>query len=85
MQSRVNSASKGFLAHADCDELLPGWPASTAPCRVFITHGEEEAAQQALRDALKQARGWPSAIPEYGDASSFDWKIVRGKRKRLFL
>ncbi len=67
VQARVTRI-EGFSAHADRDELLE-WLGGVqqAPRRVFITHGEEDAAR-AFAAALKQARGWPAAIPEYGDA-----------------
>ncbi len=62
------SRIEGFSAHADREELLE-WLAGVqqAPRRVFITHGEEDAAR-SFAAALKKARGWPTAIPEYGDA-----------------
>ncbi|HEU4364312.1 MAG TPA: MBL fold metallo-hydrolase [Candidatus Krumholzibacteria bacterium] len=52
-------------AHADYVELID-WLKSikTAPKRVFITHGEAEAAD-AFRSHLDEAFGWDAEIPEY--------------------
>ncbi|MCA1810106.1 MAG: MBL fold metallo-hydrolase, partial [Lentisphaerae bacterium] len=55
-------------AHADRDEMLE-WLADVKqdPRRVFITHGEQDAAQ-AFADTLKETRGWETVIPDFGDA-----------------
>ncbi len=57
----------GFSAHADRSELLEWLSTITQePYRVFINHGEEDAAR-AFADTLQQVRGWSTTIPEYLD------------------
>lgn len=55
-------------AHADYVEIL-NWLAhlKKAPRRVFITHGEKEAAQ-ALKTKIEQKFNWDCVIPSYMDA-----------------
>jgi metallo-beta-lactamase family protein len=55
----------GFSAHADRDELLR-WLSGlkAAPRRVFITHGEAEAAE-SFAGYLSQKTGWKTLIPHY--------------------
>lgn len=55
----------GMSAHADREGLL-AWAAGLprAPKRVFITHGEPEAAD-AFRLALAEQSGWDVEVPEY--------------------
>ena len=52
-------------AHADADETLD-WlrSAPRPPRRVFITHGEPDAAD-ALRVRIQRELGWPAHVPEY--------------------
>jgi metallo-beta-lactamase family protein len=52
-------------AHADADEIL-AWlgTAPRAPRKVFITHGEPEAAD-ALRVQVERKLGWPAHVPDY--------------------
>ncbi len=56
---------RGFSAHADRDELL-AWVTSlkTPPRRVFVNHGEEEAAT-ALKNFLCERTGWEVEAPAY--------------------
>jgi metallo-beta-lactamase family protein len=57
----------GFSAHADWKEVvrwLEDMPA--APRRVFITHGEPDAAQ-AMAGHLRERFGWQIEVPQYGD------------------
>ncbi|HEX7530610.1 MAG TPA: MBL fold metallo-hydrolase [Pyrinomonadaceae bacterium] len=57
----------GFSAHADWKEVvrwLEGMPA--APRRVFITHGEPDAAQ-AMAGHLRDRFGWQIEVPQYGE------------------
>ena len=57
----------GFSAHADWKEVirwLEGMPA--APQRVFVTHGEPEAAQ-AMAGHLRERFGWQIEVPQYGE------------------
>jgi metallo-beta-lactamase family protein len=52
-------------AHADSDELLAWLRASPRqPRRVFVTHGEPDAAD-ALRARIERELGWPAHVPEY--------------------
>ncbi len=56
----------GFSAHADRDELF-SWISGLkkAPRRVFVTHGEAQAAQ-SFGQFLHEKTGWEIAVPEYG-------------------
>jgi metallo-beta-lactamase family protein len=55
----------GFSAHADRNELLQ-WITSLkkAPRKVFITHGEPDAAN-AFKKLLEEKTGWPCTVPQY--------------------
>ncbi len=58
----------GFSAHADRDELtrwLSGM--QRPPQRVFVTHGEPEAAQ-AFAGHVAKHFGWPTSVPGYGES-----------------
>ena len=61
--AQLSSAS----AHADADELL-AWLRSSPrpPRRVFVTHGESDAAD-ALRVRIERELGWPAHAPDYGE------------------
>jgi metallo-beta-lactamase family protein len=52
-------------AHADSNEIL-AWLRSSpkAPKKVFVTHGEPDAAD-ALRARIEHELGWPAHFPEY--------------------
>ncbi len=52
-------------AHADYEEIL-AWLAhfNHHPRKVFITHGEPDAAQ-ALKEKIEEKYGWPCVIPDY--------------------
>jgi metallo-beta-lactamase family protein len=57
----------GFSAHADWKEAirwLEGMP--SAPRRVFITHGEPDAAQ-AMAGHIRDRFGWQIEVPQYGE------------------
>ena len=64
VRARIEKIS-GFSAHADLDELLR-WISSLekAPRRVFVTHGEEKAAE-SFRDFLSKETGWNCMVPNY--------------------
>ena len=64
LRARIEKIS-GFSAHADRDELLR-WITmlKKAPRRVFITHGELEAAS-AFKKFLTEKTGWNCTVPEY--------------------
>jgi metallo-beta-lactamase family protein len=57
----------GLSAHADYEEIL-AWLATVPakPRRVFITHGEPQAAD-ALRVRIRERFGWECAIPKLGE------------------
>jgi metallo-beta-lactamase family protein len=52
-------------AHADAEEIL-AWlrTAPQPPRKVFVTHGEPDAAD-ALRARIEHELGWPAHFPEY--------------------
>jgi metallo-beta-lactamase family protein len=57
----------GFSAHADWKEVvrwLEGMPAP--PKRVFVTHGEVEAAG-AMANHIRERFGWQVEVPQYGE------------------
>jgi len=64
LKARVEKIS-GFSAHADKEELVR-WISSlkTPPRKVFITHGEEKAAE-AFKEFLSEKTGWSCFVPEY--------------------
>lgn len=53
-------------AHADADQLM-AWlrQLPRAPHRVFVTHGDPEAAD-ALRGRIEHQLGWRALVPEHG-------------------
>jgi metallo-beta-lactamase family protein len=65
VRARVRRIS-GFSAHADRGEL-ERWlaPQREPPRRLFVTHGEPEAAE-ALAATLR-SRGWQIQIPDYAE------------------
>ena len=62
----------GFSAHADRNELAD-WITSLKrpPRRVFITHGDREAAR-AFGDLLHERTGWETEVPGYRDEYVLD-------------
>ncbi|MFO8143615.1 MAG: MBL fold metallo-hydrolase [Dehalococcoidales bacterium] len=62
----------GFSAHADRNELLR-WLSGLEkpPRRLFITHGEEEAAFYLAR-FVEEKMGWKVSIPRYRDEEVLD-------------
>ena len=52
-------------AHADANEVLD-WlrTAPRPPLKVFVTHGEPDAAD-ALRIRIEHELGWTAHVPEY--------------------
>jgi len=62
----------GFSAHADQNELLR-WLSSLrkAPRRVFITHGEPDAAN-AFKKLLSEKTGWSCIVPAYQQETILD-------------
>lgn len=57
----------GFSAHADQAGLL-AWLGhlKQPPRRVFVTHGDEDAADE-LAGIVRKKQGWTVDVPEYGD------------------
>lgn len=55
----------GFSAHADRNELM-AWLSflERAPRRVFVTHGEPEAAD-SFAGFIQDEKGWAVTVPEY--------------------
>jgi metallo-beta-lactamase family protein len=62
----------GFSAHADANELQK-WLAhlEKPPRRIFVTHGEPEAAQ-AFAGIIKDKMGWQVSVPGYLDEAVLD-------------
>ena len=58
---------EGLSAHADHTELL-AWLSElkTKPEKIFIIHGEKEAAE-ALKEGIKKTYGWESDLPNLYD------------------
>ena len=63
---------EGFSAHAGKDELFD-WVNNIkkAPRRIFITHGEEKAAEH-FSNYLHEKTGWNTFVPEYKDKIVLD-------------
>ncbi len=62
----------GLSAHADRSGLLQWLSCLRRPPRqVFLTHGEEEAAQ-ALAQEIRRRWGWNVLVPEYGQQVELD-------------
>jgi metallo-beta-lactamase family protein len=58
---------EGFSAHADRDGLLAWLSDIRVPPRcVFVTHGEEKAADSFAK-VLKERTGWTVKVPQYRD------------------
>lgn len=55
----------GFSGHADRSGLLQ-WIGhlKQAPDRIFLTHGEEQAAM-SLAAQIRQTNGWEVSVPEF--------------------
>ena len=62
----------GFSAHADRGELCD-WLTrlQTPPRRVFVVHGEEDAAT-AFGDYLTEKTGWNVLVPQYQQIVDLD-------------
>ncbi len=62
----------GFSAHADREELLAWLQAmKKPPRRVFVVHGEEQAARQ-FGSFLQEKTGWNVTVPAYKDEILLD-------------
>ncbi|MBL7124727.1 MAG: hypothetical protein ISS51_01345 [Dehalococcoidales bacterium] len=62
----------GFSSHADRNELFR-WLSELkrAPRRVFVVHGEPEAAKN-FSEFLREKTGWDISVPEYGVEALLD-------------
>jgi len=62
----------GFSSHADRNELFR-WLSELkrAPRRVFVVHGEPEAAKK-FSEFLREKLGWDISVPEYGAEALLD-------------
>ncbi len=71
VRARIESIG-AFSAHADRDELTR-WVGSLreAPRRVFVVHGETEAAH-SFRDHLATTKGWDVVVPQYRNSFVLD-------------
>lgn len=71
VQAKVESIS-GFSGHADYDEIL-AWLMgfNKAPEKIFLVHGEPEAAA-ALKEKIERQFGWNVVIPEHGQSFELD-------------
>ena len=57
----------GFSAHADWKEVIRWLEAMpSAPKRVFVIHGEPEAAE-AMGRHIRDRFGWQVEVPTYGE------------------
>lgn len=71
VKARIEKIS-GFSAHADRNELLSWLTAlKRPPRRVFILHGEPEAAG-AFKKFLTEKTGWSCTVPEYRQEITLD-------------
>jgi metallo-beta-lactamase family protein len=62
---------KGMSGHADASELLRWLSEVKGPRRVFLTHGEEEAALP-LAARIEKERGFETHVPEIGESVALD-------------
>jgi len=57
----------GFSAHDDWKEVIRWLEDLTSPPeRIFITHGEPEAAE-AMANRIRERFGWATETPQYGE------------------
>jgi metallo-beta-lactamase family protein len=67
VRARIESIP-GFSAHADRDELTRWFSGvRRPPRRVFVTHGEPEAAAAFARH-VGERLGWQASVPRYGES-----------------
>ena len=65
---------KGMSGHADAGEMLRWLSEVKAPRRVFVTHGEREAAE-ALAARLSRERGFSTHVPDIGEEVELEPRI----------
>ena len=62
----------GFSAHADRDDLLHWLEGiKVNPKRIFVTHGEEKAAEH-FSTFLREKTGFETYVPSYGETVKLD-------------
>ena len=62
----------GLSAHADRSGLMRWLDGlETPPRRLFLTHGEEAAAE-SLAAHIRADRGWPVSVPAFNDTATLD-------------
>ena len=63
----------GYSAHADADEII-AWLTGfeTPPRRVFITHGDPDAAD-ALRKRIGEELHWDAVVPDHLETVALDF------------
>ncbi|MFC1582174.1 MBL fold metallo-hydrolase RNA specificity domain-containing protein [Planctomycetota bacterium] len=62
----------GFSAHADRNELMRWLDGlQKAPRKVFVIHGEEEAAE-SFGEHIRKTKGWEVSVPDYQDIVELD-------------
>jgi len=67
---------KGLSGHADADEMMRWLSGISHPPRaVFVTHGEEDAAE-ALAARIAKERGFRTHVPALGES----WELGAGER-----
>ena len=66
VRARIRSISS-LSAHADADELtIWASEAATPPRRVFVTHGEPEAAE-SIAALYREKHGWDVRVPDQAE------------------
>lgn len=70
VQARIENL-ENMSAHADYDEILRWLDGARAssPQKVFVTHGELEAAN-SLRDKIQEKFGWNAIVPAFGQSEA---------------
>lgn len=72
VEARIEKIN-GFSAHADRRELFAWLSAiKEAPRCVFITHGEEDAANEFAEYVTLRSKGWKTRVPDYLDTVDLD-------------
>ena len=61
----------GFSAHADRDELMRWLSSLERPRKVFVVHGEADAAK-SFAELIRQRHGWEVSVPNYQDKVILD-------------
>jgi len=62
---------KGLSGHADAREMMRWLSALRTPRTIFLTHGEDEAAE-ALAARVTRERGWKAHVPGLGESVALE-------------